>query len=134
MCNDGCAFGGVLFSVCLFQIEVLTPLVAICEPFKEQYKSFAASLDATRHELLIKNIHIEGDKQAYLGMKISFIKFTFSYNGFMLKKLLTVLLLHLSVATGGILCALRACVDMWTLSTAIIPCCAVCNSYLCLTT
>ncbi|RLV90682.1 hypothetical protein DV515_00014352 [Chloebia gouldiae] len=48
------------------QIEVLSPLIAVCEQFKEQYKSFAASLDATRHELPIKNIHIEGDKQAYL--------------------------------------------------------------------
>ncbi|NXQ38059.1 HAUS8 protein, partial [Catharus fuscescens] len=48
------------------QIEVLTPLVAVCEPFKEQYKNFAASLDAARHELPIKNIHIEGDKQTYL--------------------------------------------------------------------
>lgn len=58
-------------SVCVFfQIEVLSPLVAVCEQFKEQYKSFAASLDATRHELPIKNIHIEGDKQTYLGMKI----------------------------------------------------------------
>ncbi|NXR43869.1 HAUS8 protein, partial [Hippolais icterina] len=48
------------------QIEVLSPLIAVCEQFKEQYKSFAAALDATRHELPIKNIHIEGDKQAYL--------------------------------------------------------------------
>ncbi|NXU94026.1 HAUS8 protein, partial [Xiphorhynchus elegans] len=48
------------------QMEVLSPLVPVCEQFQEQYKSFAASLDATRHELPIKNIHIEGDKQAYL--------------------------------------------------------------------
>ncbi|XP_059345965.1 HAUS augmin-like complex subunit 8 isoform X1 [Ammospiza nelsoni] len=48
------------------QTEVLSPLVAVCEQFKEQYKSFAAGLDATRHELPIKNIHIEGDKQTYL--------------------------------------------------------------------
>ncbi|NXY59705.1 HAUS8 protein, partial [Callaeas wilsoni] len=48
------------------QIEALSPLVAVCEQFKEQYKSFAASLDATRHELPIKNIHVEGDKQTYL--------------------------------------------------------------------
>ncbi|KAJ7415214.1 HAUS augmin-like complex subunit 8 [Willisornis vidua] len=48
------------------QIEVLSPLIPVCERLKEQYKSFAASLDATRHELPIKNIHIEGDKQAYL--------------------------------------------------------------------
>lgn len=71
MCDySRCAFGEVLFSVCLFQVEVLSPLVAVCEQFKEQYKSFAASLDATRHELPIKNIHIEGDKQTYLGKKI----------------------------------------------------------------
>ncbi|NXD82430.1 HAUS8 protein, partial [Halcyon senegalensis] len=49
------------------QIEVLSPLVPACEKFKEQYKSFAVSLDATRHELPIKNIHIEGDMQTYLG-------------------------------------------------------------------
>ncbi|XP_075300263.1 HAUS augmin-like complex subunit 8 isoform X2 [Opisthocomus hoazin] len=48
------------------QMEVLPPLVAVCEQFKEQYKSFAVSLDATRHELPIKNIHIEGDTLTYL--------------------------------------------------------------------
>ncbi|XP_074421491.1 HAUS augmin-like complex subunit 8 isoform X1 [Larus michahellis] len=48
------------------QMEVLSPLVPVCEKFKEQYKSFAVSLDATRHELPIKNIHIEGDMLTYL--------------------------------------------------------------------
>ncbi|NXX12032.1 HAUS8 protein, partial [Podargus strigoides] len=48
------------------QMEVLSPLVPICERFKEQYKSFADALDATRHELPIKNIHIEGDVLTYL--------------------------------------------------------------------
>ncbi|NXS08734.1 HAUS8 protein, partial [Neodrepanis coruscans] len=48
------------------QMEVLSPLVPVCEQFKEQYKNFVASLDANRHELPIKNIHIEGDKQTYL--------------------------------------------------------------------
>uniref|UniRef100_A0A8B9PXS4 HAUS augmin like complex subunit 8 n=1 Tax=Apteryx owenii TaxID=8824 RepID=A0A8B9PXS4_APTOW len=48
------------------QMEVLAPLVPVCEQFKEQYKSFAASLDATRHELPVKNIHIEGDTLTYL--------------------------------------------------------------------
>ncbi|NXT03064.1 HAUS8 protein, partial [Jacana jacana] len=48
------------------QMEILSPLVPICELFQEQYKSFAASLDATRHELPIKNIHIEGDTQTFL--------------------------------------------------------------------
>lgn len=58
------------FILCLFQMEVLSPLVPVCEQFKEQYKSFAVSLDATRHELPIKNIHIEGDMLTYLGMKV----------------------------------------------------------------
>ncbi|NWI68319.1 HAUS8 protein, partial [Todus mexicanus] len=48
------------------QMEVLSSLVPICEQFKEQYKSFAVSLDATRHELPIKNIHIGGDTQTFL--------------------------------------------------------------------
>uniref|UniRef100_A0A8B9UXU7 HAUS augmin like complex subunit 8 n=1 Tax=Anas zonorhyncha TaxID=75864 RepID=A0A8B9UXU7_9AVES len=48
------------------QMEVLSPLVSVLGRFKEQYKSFAASLDATRHELPIRNIHIEGDKPTYL--------------------------------------------------------------------
>ncbi|NWW86068.1 HAUS8 protein, partial [Rhynochetos jubatus] len=48
------------------QMEVLSPLVAVCEQFKEQYKSFADALDATRHELPTKNIHIEGDMLTYL--------------------------------------------------------------------
>ncbi|KGL88090.1 HAUS augmin-like complex subunit 8, partial [Charadrius vociferus] len=48
------------------QMEVLAPLVPVCEQFKEQYKSFAVALDATRHELPIKNIHIEGDMLTYL--------------------------------------------------------------------
>ncbi|XP_069733884.1 HAUS augmin-like complex subunit 8 [Phaenicophaeus curvirostris] len=49
------------------QLEVLTPLVAVCEQFKEQYKCFADALDATRHELPVENIHIEGDMHTYLG-------------------------------------------------------------------
>ncbi|KFU89710.1 HAUS augmin-like complex subunit 8, partial [Chaetura pelagica] len=48
------------------QIEILSPLVPVCERFKEQYKRFAHSLDATRHALPIKNIHIEGDMLTYL--------------------------------------------------------------------
>ncbi|XP_035423607.1 HAUS augmin-like complex subunit 8 [Cygnus atratus] len=48
------------------QMEVLSPLVSVLGRFKEQYKSFAASLDATRHELPMRNIHIEGDMPTYL--------------------------------------------------------------------
>uniref|UniRef100_A0A8C3LEA3 HAUS augmin like complex subunit 8 n=1 Tax=Chrysolophus pictus TaxID=9089 RepID=A0A8C3LEA3_CHRPC len=48
------------------QMEVLSPLVPLLEQFKEQYNSFAVALDATRHKLPIKNIHIEGDMPTYL--------------------------------------------------------------------
>ncbi|NXV82554.1 HAUS8 protein, partial [Atlantisia rogersi] len=48
------------------QMEVLSPLVPVLERFKDQYKSFAVSLDATRHELPIRNIRIEGDMLTYL--------------------------------------------------------------------
>ncbi|KAM9174374.1 HAUS augmin-like complex subunit 8 [Mergus octosetaceus] len=48
------------------QMEVLSPLVSVLGRFKEQYKRFAASLGATRHELPMRNIHIEGDKPTYL--------------------------------------------------------------------
>ncbi|NXK95013.1 HAUS8 protein, partial [Formicarius rufipectus] len=48
------------------QMKELSPLVPVCEQFQEQYKSFAASLDATRHELPIKNIHTEGDRKTFL--------------------------------------------------------------------
>ncbi|XP_054661253.1 HAUS augmin-like complex subunit 8 isoform X3 [Grus americana] len=48
------------------KMEILSPLIPVCEQFKDQYKNFAVSLDATRHELPIKNIHIEGDTLTYL--------------------------------------------------------------------
>uniref|UniRef100_A0A8B9G0V7 HAUS augmin like complex subunit 8 n=1 Tax=Amazona collaria TaxID=241587 RepID=A0A8B9G0V7_9PSIT len=48
------------------QMDLLSSLVPVCEELQENYKRFAASLDATRHELPIKNIHIEGDMQTYL--------------------------------------------------------------------
>ncbi|XP_074834112.1 HAUS augmin-like complex subunit 8 isoform X2 [Carettochelys insculpta] len=48
------------------QIEVLGPLVTACELFKKEYKAFATALDATRHELPVKNIHIEENRHKYL--------------------------------------------------------------------
>uniref|UniRef100_A0A8C3RZL6 HAUS augmin like complex subunit 8 n=1 Tax=Chelydra serpentina TaxID=8475 RepID=A0A8C3RZL6_CHESE len=48
------------------QIEVLAPLLTVCEQFKEEYKTFATALDTTRHELPMKNIHMEGNRQKYL--------------------------------------------------------------------
>ncbi|EMP24064.1 C3 and PZP-like alpha-2-macroglobulin domain-containing protein 8 [Chelonia mydas] len=48
------------------QIEVLAPLLTVCEQFKEEYKTFATALDTTRHELPMKNIHMEGNRHKYL--------------------------------------------------------------------
>ncbi|XP_062474668.1 HAUS augmin-like complex subunit 8 [Pezoporus occidentalis] len=48
------------------QMDLLSSLLPVCEELQERYKRFAVSLDATRHELPIKNIHIEGDMQKYL--------------------------------------------------------------------
>ncbi|KAF7478411.1 hypothetical protein GHT09_010513 [Marmota monax] len=43
------------------QMELLSPFEAVCERFKEQYRTFATALDTTRHELPLKSIHLEGD-------------------------------------------------------------------------
>lgn len=43
------------------QVELLSPFEAVCERFKEQYKTFATALDTTRHELPLRSIHLEGD-------------------------------------------------------------------------
>ncbi|XP_039099247.1 HAUS augmin-like complex subunit 8 isoform X1 [Hyaena hyaena] len=48
------------------QIEMLGPYEALAERFKEQYKTFATALDATRHELPVKSIHLDGDGQQFL--------------------------------------------------------------------
>lgn len=51
------------------QAELLSPLAAVCERFKEQYSTFATALDTTRHELPLKSIHLEGDGHQLLGRK-----------------------------------------------------------------
>ncbi|XP_047386151.1 HAUS augmin-like complex subunit 8 isoform X5 [Sciurus carolinensis] len=43
------------------QMELLSPFEAVCERFKEQYRTFATALDTTRHELPLRSIHLEGD-------------------------------------------------------------------------
>ncbi|XP_029470030.1 HAUS augmin-like complex subunit 8 isoform X2 [Rhinatrema bivittatum] len=49
------------------QAEVLAPSVA-ADSFKNDYKAFATALDSTRHELPMKHIHAEGNRQKYLGV------------------------------------------------------------------
>lgn len=48
------------------QIEMLSPYEAVCESFKEQYKTFATALDTTRHELPVRSIHLGGGAQKFL--------------------------------------------------------------------
>ncbi|XP_054434834.1 HAUS augmin-like complex subunit 8 [Pteronotus mesoamericanus] len=48
------------------QIEMLRPYEAVAERFKEQYKTFATALDTTRHELPVRSLHLDGDKQQFL--------------------------------------------------------------------
>nr|XP_033813091.1 HAUS augmin-like complex subunit 8 [Geotrypetes seraphini] len=48
------------------QAEVLTPSFTTDDRFKSDYKAFATALDSTRHELPMKHIHAEGNRQKYL--------------------------------------------------------------------
>ncbi|XP_075843152.1 HAUS augmin-like complex subunit 8 isoform X2 [Microtus pennsylvanicus] len=48
------------------QMEVLGPLEAVAKRFKEQYKTLATALDATRHELPVQGIHMQGSGQELL--------------------------------------------------------------------
>ncbi|KAB0356451.1 hypothetical protein FD754_000607 [Muntiacus muntjak] len=48
------------------QIEMLSPLEAVASCFREQYKTFATALDTTRHELPVKSVHLDGDRQLFL--------------------------------------------------------------------
>lgn len=49
------------------QIEMLSPYEAVCESFKEQYKTFATALDTTRHELPVRSVHLDGGAHKFLG-------------------------------------------------------------------
>ncbi|XP_034036712.1 HAUS augmin-like complex subunit 8 [Thalassophryne amazonica] len=48
------------------QISALTPVAEAAEQFTKEYKSFATAVDTTRHELPVKNFHIEGDRKEFL--------------------------------------------------------------------
>lgn len=49
------------------QVAALTPVEAEVEQFAQEYKVFATAVDTTRHELPVKNFHIEGDRREFLG-------------------------------------------------------------------
>ncbi|XP_026776878.1 HAUS augmin-like complex subunit 8 isoform X2 [Pangasianodon hypophthalmus] len=48
------------------QIVALKPVAATAKQFTEEYKTFASAIDTTRHELPIKNLHIEEDRGEFL--------------------------------------------------------------------
>ncbi|XP_067086801.1 HAUS augmin-like complex subunit 8 [Osmerus mordax] len=48
------------------QIAALTPVADAAQHFTEEYRSFATAVDTTRHELPVKNLHIEGDRREFL--------------------------------------------------------------------
>uniref|UniRef100_A0A087YKU8 HAUS augmin-like complex, subunit 8 n=1 Tax=Poecilia formosa TaxID=48698 RepID=A0A087YKU8_POEFO len=49
------------------QIDILTPVAEAANQFTKDYKSFAAAVDSTRHELPVKNFYINGDGKEFLG-------------------------------------------------------------------
>ncbi|XP_036410712.1 HAUS augmin-like complex subunit 8 [Megalops cyprinoides] len=48
------------------QSTALAPVSAAAKQFTQEYKTFATAVDTTRHELPVKNFHIEGDRREFL--------------------------------------------------------------------
>jgi len=48
-------------------MAALTPLAEESKRFTEDYRTFAAAVDTTRHELPVKNCYMEADGQDFLG-------------------------------------------------------------------
>ncbi|XP_044514514.1 HAUS augmin-like complex subunit 8 [Gracilinanus agilis] len=55
-----------LMDILATQSELLTPFVTMSECFKKEYKTFATAVDSTRHELPVKSVHMEGDRDMFL--------------------------------------------------------------------
>ncbi|KAG7283659.1 hypothetical protein CRUP_020432 [Coryphaenoides rupestris] len=56
------------------QIAALTPLAEESKRFTEDYRTFAAAVDTTRHELPVKNCYMEADGQDFLDKAESCLK------------------------------------------------------------
>uniref|UniRef100_A0A3P8UDR7 HAUS augmin-like complex, subunit 8 n=1 Tax=Amphiprion percula TaxID=161767 RepID=A0A3P8UDR7_AMPPE len=56
------------------QIAALTPVADAAKQFTNDYKSFATSVDTTRHELPVKNFYIDGDRKEFLDKAESCLK------------------------------------------------------------
>lgn len=55
------------FVIFFFQIAALTPVAAVASQFTQNYQMLATAVDATRHELPVKNLHMEDDREEFLG-------------------------------------------------------------------
>ncbi|XP_028672222.1 HAUS augmin-like complex subunit 8 isoform X2 [Erpetoichthys calabaricus] len=58
--------GKELNSLLDLQIEALKPIAEIAGRFTDEYRTFATALDTTRHELPVKNIHMQRDAHTFL--------------------------------------------------------------------
>ncbi|XP_039622763.1 HAUS augmin-like complex subunit 8 isoform X2 [Polypterus senegalus] len=58
--------GKELDSLLDVQIEALKPIAEFAGKFTNEYRTFATALDTTRHELPVKNIHMQRDAHTFL--------------------------------------------------------------------
>lgn len=56
------------------QIASLSPVAEAASEFTKMYKSFAAAIDTTRHELPVKNFHMDGEQSHFLDKAESCLK------------------------------------------------------------
>ncbi|XP_060793969.1 HAUS augmin-like complex subunit 8 isoform X2 [Neoarius graeffei] len=56
------------------QTVALKPVTATAKQFTEEYKTFASAIDTTRHELPIKNLHLEEDRGEFLDKAVVCLK------------------------------------------------------------
>lgn len=56
------------------QIASLTPVAEAATDFTNMYKSFAAAIDTTRHELPVKNFYLDGEQREFLDKAESYLK------------------------------------------------------------
>ncbi|XP_062412300.1 HAUS augmin-like complex subunit 8 isoform X2 [Sardina pilchardus] len=56
------------------QIAALTPVAAVASQFTQNYQMLATAVDATRHELPVKNLHMEDNREEFLEKTVSCLK------------------------------------------------------------
>ncbi|XP_012695046.1 HAUS augmin-like complex subunit 8 [Clupea harengus] len=56
------------------QIAALTPVAAVTSQFTQNYQMLATAVDATRHELPVKNLHLEDNREQFLEEAVSCLK------------------------------------------------------------